>query len=93
MTFQVQGNGELQPIYYNGNPNYTVNVPNGDPTVVTHRDKFQCPTSSPALAARSASSSGERCEEAENLPPRHDSCYQAWRLAHTHAAGSGHTGY
>ncbi|KAM0156420.1 hypothetical protein ACHAQE_006391 [Botrytis cinerea] len=92
MTVQVEGDGELQPIYYNGSPLYIGIVPDGNTTIVTHRDMFQCPIANAALMVRSASRSGESCEEAEHPPPLYDSCYQAWRLAHTPVVGSGHTG-
>ncbi|EMR80559.1 hypothetical protein ACHAP3_006621 [Botrytis cinerea] len=92
MTVQVEGDGELQPIYYNGSPLYIGIVPDGNTTIVTHRDVFQCPIANAALMVRSASRSGESCEEAEHPPPLYDSCYQAWRLAHTPVVGSGHTG-
>ncbi|KAF7890962.1 uncharacterized protein EAF02_001287 [Botrytis sinoallii] len=59
MTVQVQGDGELQPIYHNGSPIYIGIVPDGNPTIVTHRDTFQCPKANAALAVRSVSDSGE----------------------------------
>ncbi|KAF7950547.1 hypothetical protein EAE96_007829 [Botrytis aclada] len=92
MTVQVQGNGELQPIYHNGSPIYIGIVPDGNTTIITHRDTFQCPKANAALAIRSDSDSGESCEETEHPPPVYDSCYVAWRLAHAPAVGSGHTG-
>lgn len=92
MTVQVQGDGELQPIYHNGSPIYIEIVPDGNTAIVTHRDTFQCPKANAALLVRSASRSGEGCEEAEHPPPLYNSCYQAWRLAHTPVVGSGHTG-
>ncbi|THV54342.1 hypothetical protein BGAL_0029g00360 [Botrytis galanthina] len=92
MTVQVQGDGELQPIYHNGSPIYIGIVPDGNTKIVTHRDTFQCPKAKAALAIKSVSNSGGNCEEAEHPPPLYDSCYQAWRLAHTSAVGTGHTG-
>ncbi|KAF7880774.1 uncharacterized protein EAF01_011939 [Botrytis porri] len=64
MTVQVQGDGELQPIYHNGSPIYIGIVPDGNDVIVTHRDTFQCPKSNAALAIRSDSNSEKGCEEA-----------------------------
>ncbi|TGO27083.1 hypothetical protein BPAE_0048g00550 [Botrytis paeoniae] len=92
MTVQVQRDGELQPIYHNGSPIYIGIVPDGNTAIVTHRDTFQCPKANAALALRSDSDSGKSCEEAEHPPSVCDSCYQPWRLAHTTAIRTGHTG-